>query len=26
VELHADEDLEPLRDHEVFQRLLRPRG
>jgi DNA-binding SARP family transcriptional activator/TolB-like protein len=26
VELHADQDLEPLRDHEVFQRLLRPRG
>jgi DNA-binding SARP family transcriptional activator len=26
VEVHADQDLEPLRDHEVFQRLLHPRG
>jgi DNA-binding SARP family transcriptional activator len=26
VELHADQDLEPLRDHEVFQRLLHPGG
>ena len=26
VELHADPDLEPLRTHEGFRRLLRPKG
>jgi DNA-binding SARP family transcriptional activator len=26
VDQHADQDLEPLRHHEVFQRLLRPKG
>jgi hypothetical protein len=26
VELHADPDLEPLREDEAFRRLLRPKG